>query len=427
MNSYDPGTRPSALSLIPFGLTAGGALLFTSVLVWLGADALHAALAMGRAAESALTALLAMLCFTGLTFGLCKTVLGVGLCRSRPGAEPATTQAASTRRQQSAIQDELRQVTPFIEVMGRQLDGVSKETEHGVVSAIEQISELHRCSNNQIDRIHELMNSGLFLVATMREQSLYNEQIVSILTEHSQAQMTGMRQQLERIQHLSNETGALTPLVAVIAQIAKQTNLLALNAAIEAARAGETGRGFAVVADEVRKLSMQTAEAASDIARKINAATQGARAELAIAKAAIDNREAPSELKDMIRHVSEMEGRFARINGPLIESIQKADVDGQDMVNRLSEVLGHFQFQDIVRQRLEQVTGALHELDQHLQGLAAQMDDTRWDGVLDPTLSSKIDSQRDHYVMASQRQAHDGATGSRATRGGEGRPAIELF
>ncbi|MEM1332033.1 MAG: methyl-accepting chemotaxis protein [Actinomycetota bacterium] len=73
----------------------------------------------------------------------------------------------------------------------------------------------------------------------------------------------------DNVAALSASSDAIGDVVELISQIAERTHRLALNATIEAARAGSAGRGFAVVADEVKNLASQTAEATSQISKRV--------------------------------------------------------------------------------------------------------------------------------------------------------------
>jgi methyl-accepting chemotaxis protein len=146
-----------------------------------------------------------------------------------------------------------------------------------------------------------------------------------------------------------------------IDHINRQTNLLALNAKIEAARAGEAGRSFAVVADEVRELAKSVNALSSTIRGQMTSITSGLRASHALLHdiAGIDMSEenvaANARVKMVMRCLLEQN---ARVAGALRDNAATAERITDDV----SAAIVAMQFQDLAKQRLQNVNGALDTL-----------------------------------------------------------------
>jgi methyl-accepting chemotaxis protein len=329
----------------------------------------------------------------------------------------------ATRR---VIESELSEAVPFLNLLHQQIGGTLRESETEVVEAIDQLSELHRQASEQQAKIAGSIRSGRALQESTDRRARVSHETIASLRSALNQHRSEIISNLERIERLADEMRSLSPLTRVITSIAQQTTLLALNAEIEAASAGRAGRGFAVVACEVRKLAVHTTQTAADMVSRIHTACHRADQDMQQARLSLEKHDASIGVQQLMGDLEAMQEDFSRNSHLLLEVITGVEKTYTESVARLGSALGHIQFQDVMRQRLEHVQDALLQMREHMMSLAHLAHDPRWDGTLSRTFSGMVDAQRGLYKMASQADTHLAVTGVRATNGASG-PPVELF
>jgi methyl-accepting chemotaxis protein len=309
-------------------------------------------------------------------------------------------------------------------VLGSQLQEAIMQTETAVLGVIGRMANIHHQTCSQIDRIGSSSEKSMELIAVTQDHIHKNQQVIQALNAFSGSQVDQLTDNLLRIEKLSKGMEQMRPMVEDISAIADRTKLLALNAKIEAARAGEAGRGFAVVAEEVRNLSAQTHKLAQDIADRITRVAGQALTETENARQKMASNEDAEKFKNMAGNMSAVEGRFKAAANHLEEIINGVDGANRVIVEEVSIVLGEIQFQDILRQRLEQVNTGL----EFQSGFAKEVQLWLEGSAELPTkgLDTHLDELKENYVMQEQRTTHNSVLGVHAPTGGSNNK-IELF
>ena len=104
--------------------------------------------------------------------------------------------------------------------------------------------------------------------------------------------------------------------------------------------------------------------------------------------------------------------------------LQKVETEGAAIARPIMDIMGSIQFQDIIRQQLEQLDRMAGMVGEHFGSIGAMLENGRDDDGVG-TLSTRLDEMYGGYVMAGQRETHMAARGEEVA--GQTGSLIEMF
>jgi hypothetical protein len=349
-----------------------------------------------------------------------------GDCPRDPGdAAAALAQTAAADPSKASIERAVRDLSAygaFTDFLNRQMEAVTALSESAAGSIMTNLTAVDQRMVALLGFIQQSGAADKFgqVVSEIESQMTGCR---SLLDAVSRRQTEDAGQALTQMSQISADTAGILEVIQGVGGIARQTTMLSVNVSIEAARAGEAGKGFSVIAMEIRNLASKAQGLSKDVHARVEALMRAITVDL---EERAKERDAVQQgtVAALTQALSALTDNLVTIIRYNREVMQKVECEGQSMAGPIMDIMADVQFQDIIRQQLEQLNRMAIMVDDHLQSLGADLAD-RQDAFGRETLAEKLESQFDRYVMSSQRQAHLDVRGCAAAP--ETSSKIELF
>lgn len=294
-----------------------------------------------------------------------------------------------------------------LKVLKGELERTSALVEDKTLDLSSRFRELAQSAIEQSRRVEEIV--ALANSVPIDGERIPLDEVVSSM----QAILTGM---IENIVHLSMKAMNMVYLlddvqkdvvdleksISDIDAINRQTNFLALNATIEASRAGEAGRTFAVVANEVRALSRTTSALADRMRSKVTAVVKGVRDGHEILRLIANTDMSPQMLAK--ERIDKTMDSLVHQTTHFQEVLEHTAAVSTTMSDNIGRMITGMQFQDLAKQRLENVGDSLMVMAAGLEDLAGRTRDTLPDTFEVPIHTAWLDTLLQRFTLSEMRQ-----------------------
>jgi methyl-accepting chemotaxis protein len=349
------------------------------------------------------------------------------LRRRSPAPSTAATGDDEQQVRARVVAAAVRPVPEYCEVVDAHINDVIEQTDEAARSIMEQLMKVDSMAEVMAGDIKQLAGALGRTQTQVSEVTEANDRLVDRLIRY-------FLHRDDQIRNLVEEMRGLNQHVAEIDQVSRATNILALNAMIEAVRAGDAGEGFAVVADEVRKLADRSAKAAHGIGNSIADLTSRLDTVLSDESAIDGDDDIPehsgedSAMTRRLAGIADAQQEMSKMVGGILQDTvhvaEEVRHSSDALTSETTGAVGHVQFQDICRQMLEHVSGAVADVRRQSEDVLAYAEGAvSGDEVLGRLID--VDELRNRHVMGRQRLTHAKSTGEMTAADTE--PAIELF
>ncbi len=294
--------------------------------------------------------------------------------------------------------EEISACNPIIHTLCDHMQTVVTNTEDVAMNIMTKLIKVDETITELISFLRVSSRDKILPIIEQTETRLHINN--RILAEYLTLRIADMETGRGQLSCIADLTRQLDLIVQSVRKVARQTNMLALNATIEAARAGVPGRSFAVVAGEVKALSQQTDQAAKDIGDGLQT-LKGAIAESAETLTAQQERER-KELDAIAAAMSDHERNMSALIQQQRDTLGTMRGESEKIALLVIDLIGSIQFQDVARQKLDGVTGVLHQIVDHSASLEMVIQSDNLDEGAVETVLAGIKTKRQETIDKSR-------------------------